>query len=183
MPLVFTTGKNLYLAIITLYMLEMAPPAETKVMALQRTAGSGNNDHRSGAAGLTWRKNAIALSVRPADQLSHLCQGQLFHEHEDRSNLIGEPGRSRRRLPLAPQQEVPEDGRGHLGCSAAPGLQNYWTHHQHPIQQLHEHGHLNPLANWLLWLINVVIPLNAVSAASISGKTNKQAKPIVFPHL
>lgn len=31
MPLVLTTGKNLYLAIITLYMLEMAPPAETKV--------------------------------------------------------------------------------------------------------------------------------------------------------
>lgn len=32
MPLVFTTGKNLYLAIITLYMLEMAPPADTEVI-------------------------------------------------------------------------------------------------------------------------------------------------------
>lgn len=28
MPLVLTSGKNLYLAIITLYMLEIAPPAE-----------------------------------------------------------------------------------------------------------------------------------------------------------
>lgn len=27
MPLVLTSGKNLYLAIITLYMFEMAPPA------------------------------------------------------------------------------------------------------------------------------------------------------------
>lgn len=42
MPLVFTTGKNLYLAIITLYMLEMAPPAETKVMSLKHTKGSAN---------------------------------------------------------------------------------------------------------------------------------------------
>lgn len=30
MPLVLTSGKNLYLAIITLYMLEIAPPAETR---------------------------------------------------------------------------------------------------------------------------------------------------------
>lgn len=43
MPLVFTTGKNLYLAIITLYMLEMAPPAETKVMTLKYNKRSGNN--------------------------------------------------------------------------------------------------------------------------------------------
>lgn len=46
MPLVFTTGKNLYLAIITLYMLEMAPPAEAE-RTLNYSKGSGNNSTAS----------------------------------------------------------------------------------------------------------------------------------------
>lgn len=44
MPLVFTTGKNLYLAIITLYMLEMAPPAEGKVVTLKHQQGDANSN-------------------------------------------------------------------------------------------------------------------------------------------
>lgn len=102
MPLVFTTGKNLYLAIITLYMLEMAPPADTEVI---RKAVGTNHTAVSGSGGLTRRENPIALSVRPTHDLSHLFQGQLFHEHEDRSNLIGEPGIIRRCLPLARQPQ------------------------------------------------------------------------------
>lgn len=40
---------------------------------------------------ITWRKYPISVSIRPADNLPHLFQCQLLHEHEDRSNLIGKP--------------------------------------------------------------------------------------------
>lgn len=39
----------------------------------------------------TWRKYPIALSIRPANNLPHLLQCQLLHEHKDRRDLIGKP--------------------------------------------------------------------------------------------
>lgn len=40
----------------------------------------------------TWRKNPIALSVRPANDLSHLFECQLLHQHKNRGDLISKPG-------------------------------------------------------------------------------------------
>lgn len=50
------------------------------------------NTQPDGGGVRTRGKNPIALSVRPADDLPHLLQRQLFHEHEDGSDLVGEPG-------------------------------------------------------------------------------------------
>lgn len=39
----------------------------------------------------TWGKEAVTLSVWPANHLSHFLQSQLFHQHKHRGDLIGEP--------------------------------------------------------------------------------------------
>lgn len=39
----------------------------------------------------TWRKYPVALSIMPANNLPHLLQCQLLHEHKNRRDLIGEP--------------------------------------------------------------------------------------------
>lgn len=43
---------------------------------------------------VTWREKAVSFPVRPADNLPHLLQRQLLHQHKHGCNLICEPGKA-----------------------------------------------------------------------------------------
>lgn len=61
----------------------------SNVIKMQIHSDTHTHTHYSGVG--TRGEDAVSSSVRPANDLPHLLQCDVFQQHKDRSHLIGEP--------------------------------------------------------------------------------------------